>query len=167
VRHRAAIVTPSGLGELLRAIDGYQGMSEVRAALQLLALTFVRPGELLRATWAEFDTDSAVWIIPAERMKMRRPHRVPLCRQALDVLDRLRIITGGAPLILPGARVRSRPLSDNTLNAALRRLGYNGDEMTAHGFRATASSILNESGKWNPDAIEAQLAHAEGILNGG
>jgi integrase len=162
VHHRAAIVAPAAFGELLRAIDGYQGMPEVRAGLQLLALTFVRPGELRAATWAEFDTDKAVWTIPAERAKMRRPHRVPLSRQAIDVLTRLRAITGHAPLILPGMRGRNRPLSENTLNAALRRLGYTKDEMTSHGFRAAASSILNESSKWNPDAIEAQLAHVEG-----
>jgi integrase len=162
VRHRAAIVAPAAFGELLRAIDGYQGMPEVRAALQLLALTFVRPGELRAAAWAEFDLDNALWIIPAERSKMRRPHRVPLTRHAIEVLTGLRKINGGAPLVLPGARVRSRPLSENTLNAALRRLGYTKDEMTSHGFRAAASSILNECGKWNPDAIEAQLAHIEG-----
>jgi integrase len=161
VRHRAAIVAPAAFGELLRAIDGYEGMPEVRAGLQLLALTFVRPGELRAATWHEFDTDKAVWIIPAERAKMRRPHRVPLSRQAINVLDRLRTITGHGHLVLPGARGRNHPLSENTLNAALRRIGYTKNEMTSHGFRAAASSILNESGKWNPDAIEAQLAHVE------
>jgi integrase len=162
VRHRAAIVEPTAFGALLRAIDGYQGMPEVRAGLQLLALTFARPGELRAACWAEFDLDKAVWTIPANRMKMRRPHRVPLAPQTEEVLARLRKITGDAPLILPGARVRNRPLSENTLNAALRRLGYSKDEMTSHGFRAAASSMLNECGRWNPDAIEAQLAHLEG-----
>jgi integrase len=162
VRHRAAIVTSAAFGELLRAIDGYQGMPEVRAGLQLLALTFARPGELRAATWPEFDIDKAVWTIPAERAKMRRPHRVPLSRQTIEVLARLRVISGHAPLILPGARGRNQPLSENTLNAALRRLGYTKDDMTSHGFRAAASSILNECGKWNPDAIEAQLAHVEG-----
>jgi integrase len=162
VRHRAAIVAPTPFGGLLRAIDGYEGMPEVRIALQLLALTFVRPGELRGARWPEFDLDKAVWTIPAERAKMRRPHRVPLSGQSIEALNRLRAITGTGSLILPGARSRNRPLSDNTLNAALRRLGYAGDEMTSHGFRATASSMLNESGKWNADAIEAQLAHLEG-----
>jgi integrase len=162
VRHRAAIIEPAGVGELLRAIDGYSGMPEVRDGLQLLALTFVRPGELRAAIWTEIDFDVAVWTIPAARMKMRRPHRVPLARQTLDLLKRLLEITGGSPLILPGARGRGRPMSENTLNAALRRLGYTKDDMTAHGFRAAASSILNESGLWNPDAIEAQLAHVEG-----
>jgi integrase len=162
VRHRAATIEPAGIGELLRAIDGHNGMPEVRAGLQLLALTFVRPGELRGAQWAEIDFDSAIWTIPGARMKMRRPHRVPLARQTIDVLKNLRAITGEAALILPGARGRGRPLSENTLNAALRRLGYTRDDMTAHGFRAAASSILNESGLWNPDAIEAQLAHIEG-----
>jgi integrase len=162
VRHRATIVDPVGLGELLRAIDGHNGMPEVRGGLQLLALTFVRPGELRGARWMEMDFDKAVWIIPPGRMKMRRPHRIPLARQTIAVLKNLRTITGEAELILPGMRGRGRPLSENTLNAALRRLGYAKDEMTAHGFRAAASSILNESGLWNSDAIEAQLAHIEG-----
>jgi integrase len=161
VRHRAAIVTPAEFGSLLRSIDGYQGMPEVRIALQLLALTFVRPGELRGATWEEFEIEKSVWTIPASRAKMRRPHRVPLSRQSINILDRLRAITGDASLILPGGRSRMRPLSDNTLNAALRRLGYGSNEMTSHGFRAAASSMLNESGKWNADAIEAQLAHLE------
>jgi integrase len=162
VRHRAAIIEPAALGELLRALDGHNGMPEVRGALQLLALTFVRPGELRRAQWAEIDLDKAVWIIPSERMKMRRPHRIPLAPQTIDVLKILRAVAGESELIVPGARGRGRPLSENTLNAALRRLGYTKDEMTAHGFRAAASSILNECGLWNPDAIEAQLAHIEG-----
>jgi integrase len=162
VRPRAAIIDPAGLGELLRAIDGHHGMPEVRGGLQLLALTFVRPGELRGARWAEIDLDKAVWTIPGARMKMRRPHRIPLAGQTITVLKNLRAITGDAELVLPGMRGRGRPLSENTLNAALRRLGYAKDEMTAHGFRAAASSILNESGLWNPDAIEAQLAHVEG-----
>jgi integrase len=162
VRHRAAIVSPAGLGELLRAIEGHNGMPEVRAGLQLLALTFVRPGEMRGATWLEIDFEAAIWTVPADRTKMRRPHRVPLARRTIEILSRLREITGDAPLILPGARGRGRQLSENTLNAALRRLGYAKDEMTAHGFRAAASSMLNESGLWNPDAIEAQLAHVEG-----
>ena len=162
VRHRAAIVEPVALGELLRAIDSHNGMPEVRGGLQLLALTFVRPGELRGAQWAEIDFNKAVWIIPGVRMKMRRPHRVPLAPQTINVLKNLRAITGASQLIVPGARGRGRPLSENTLNAALRRLGYTKEEMTAHGFRAAASSILNECGLWNPDAIEAQLAHVEG-----
>jgi integrase len=161
VQHRAAIITSNGLGELLRAIDGHPGMPEVRLGLQLLALTFVRPGELRGATWSEIDLDVAVWQIPPERMKMRRPHRVPLASQTVKLFRRLKELTGHSAMILPGARGRDRSLSENTFNAALRRLGYSKDEMTAHGFRAAASSILNESGQWNADAIETQLAHVE------
>jgi len=164
VRHRAAIIDPKGLGGLLRAIDGHNGTPEVRYGLQLLALTFVRPGELRGAEWTEVDFEAAIWTIPPERMKMRRPHRVPLSRQALTVLKNAHSISGDAELILPGLRGRGRSLSENTFNAALRRLGYTKHEMTAHGFRAAASSMLNESGKWNADAIEAQLAHVEGNL---
>jgi integrase len=155
---------PKGLGGLLRAIDGHNGTPEVRYGLQLLALTFVRPGEIRGAEWTEVDFEAAIWTIPPERMKMRRPHRVPLSRQALTVLKNAHSISGDAELILPGLRGRGRSLSENTFNAALRRLGYTKDEMTAHGFRAAASSMLDESGKWNPDAIEAQLAHVEGNL---
>ena len=162
VRHRAAIIDPEGLGALLRAIDGHNGTPEVRFGLQLLALTFVRPGELRGATWSEVDFDRAVWTIPPERMKMRRPHRIPLTRQTIAVLRDAGAINPKAELCLPGLRGRARSLSENTFNAALRRLGYAQDEMTAHGFRAAASSVLNESGLWNPDAIEAQLAHVEG-----
>ncbi len=161
VRHRAAIVDPVPFGELLRAIDDYDGTPEVRFALQLLALTFTRPGELRLATWKEFDLDASVWTIPATRMKMRRPHRVPLAPQAIVILEVLRTLTGQYELLFPGARSPSRPLSENTLNAALRRLGYAKDDMSSHGFRAAASSLLNECGKWNADAIEAQLAHVE------
>jgi integrase len=162
VRHRAAIVDPEGLGGLLRAIDGHNGTPKVRFGLQLLALTFVRPGEMRGATWSEIDFVQAVWTIPPERMKMRRAHRIPLARQTLAVLKNARAINPDAGLILPGMRGRDRSLSENTFNAALRRLGYAQDDMTAHGFRAAASSILNESGQWNADAIEAQLAHVEG-----
>ena len=128
VRHRAAIVAPAELGALLRAVDGYNGMPEVRGGLQLLALTFVRPGELRGAVWTEIDIDKAVWTIPGARMKMRRPHRIPLACQTIVVLKNLRAITAQAELILPGMRGRGRPLSENTLNAALRRLGYAKDE---------------------------------------
>lgn len=161
VRHRAAIISRKALGELLRAMDGHPGMPEVRTGLQLLALTFVRPGELRRATWTEIDFDADVWQIPAERMKMRRPHRVPLARQTIEPFRHLKELPGHSAMILCGARGQDRSLSENTFNAALSRLGYSKDEMTAHGFRAAASSILNESGQWNPDAIEAQLAHVE------
>lgn len=158
---RAAIVQPVPFGGLLRSIASYDGTPEVVAALHLLALTFVRPGELRNAEWAEFDLDAAIWTIPAGRMKMRRPHRVPLAPQALGVLKTLHPITGAGRLLFPSVRSLERCMSENTINAALRRMGYGKDEMTGHGFRSAASSMLNESGLWNPDAIEAQLAHVE------
>jgi integrase len=162
VTPRAAITVPKKLGALLRAIDSFDGQPTTRAALKLMALMFPRPGELRAAAWAEFDFDNAVWTIPEVRAKMRRPHSVPLSVQALAILDQLREISGDGSLLFPSVRTTKRPISDNTLNAALRRLGYSKDEATAHGFRATASSLLNESGKWHPDAIERQLAHVEG-----
>jgi integrase len=160
-KHRAAIVEPVPLGALLRAIDSYDGTPEVIAALQLLALTFVRPGELRNARWAEFDLEAAIWTIPPERMKMKRAHRVPLAPQGIAILRRLHGITCRGELLFPSVRSSKRCMSENTVNAALRRLGYTKDDMTGHGFRAAASSLLNECGKWNPDAIEAQLAHVE------
>jgi integrase len=162
VTPRAAIVKPAEFGALLRAVDDYQGQPETRLALQLLALTFVRPGELRGAEWQEIDADAAVWNIPPARMKMRRPHRVPLARQSLAILADLRMLTGRGQLLFPSIRSAQRAMSENTLNAALRRLGFAKDAMSAHGFRAAASTLLNESGKWNPDAIEAQLAHVDG-----
>lgn len=161
VRHRPAITNAADFGGLLRAIDGYGGDAGTRIALQLLALTFVRPGELRNAAWPEFDLDAGVWIVPAARMKMRREHRIPLTRQAIKLLEELRPLTSRYRLLFPGQRTTERAISENTLNGALRRLGYTQDQMTAHGFRAAASSILNESGKFNPDAIEVQLAHQE------
>ncbi|MES1199813.1 MAG: integrase arm-type DNA-binding domain-containing protein [Pseudomonadota bacterium] len=160
-KHRAAIVEPRAIGALMRAIDGYDGHSTTRGALQLLALTFVRPGELRHAEWSEFDLDAALWSIPASKMKMRRPHRVPLARQALAILQTLEPITGEGRYVFPSVRAGAQPMSDNTLNAGLRRLGFTGEEMTAHGFRAMAAVRLNEMGNWNPDAIERQLAHQE------
>jgi integrase len=161
VNHRAAIVDPVGIGALLRAIDGYDGLPMTKAALRLAPLVFVRPGELRHAEWPEFDLAAAEWRIPPAKMKMRRAHRVPLSRQALDVLRDLQPISGGGRLLFPSVRSTARPMSENTLNAALRRLGYGTDEMTAHGFRAMASTRLNEMSGWNPDAIERQLAHQE------
>ncbi|MDP2358777.1 MAG: tyrosine-type recombinase/integrase [Beijerinckiaceae bacterium] len=158
---RAAIVQPIPFGALLRTIESYDGTPEVVAALQLLALTFVRPGELRHAEWSEFDLEATIWTIPASRMKMRRPHRVPLAPQALGVLKRLQAITGSRKLLFPSVRSPDRCMSENTVNAALRRLGYGKDDMTGHGFRSAASSMLNETGIWNPDAIEAQLTHVE------
>ena len=158
---RAAVTEPRKFGGLLRAIDAFDGQPGTRIALQLLALLFPRPGELRLAQWPEFDLDRAVWSIPAPRMKTRRPHRMPLPRQAIELLGTLRPLSSG-DFLFAGVRSPSRPISDGTLNAALRRLGYAKDEATGHGFRATASSLLNESGKWHPDAIERQLAHIEG-----
>jgi integrase len=161
VSHRPAIVDPAGIGALLRAIDGFDGQTTTRAALRLAAYVFVRPGELRHAEWEEFDLNAAVWSLPAEKMKMRRPHRVPLARQSLAILRELQEITGSGRWLFPSVRAFTRPISENTLNAALRRLGYGSEEMCTHGFRSTASTRLNEMGRWNPDAIERQLAHQE------
>ncbi len=161
VKHRAALTDPKALGGLLRAIDSFDGQPTTGAALQLMAILFPRPGELRAAQWSEFELDSAIWTIPAERTKMRREHRMPLPAQAVTILRTLEEITGNGPMVFPSIRSAHRPMSENTLNAALRRMGYSKDEMTAHGFRATASTLLNESGLWLPDVIERQLAHVE------
>jgi integrase len=161
-KHRAAIIERKAFGALLRAVAAYQGSPETTAALELLALTFVRPGEQRSAEWTEFDLDGALWTVPADKMKMRRAHRVPLASRAVALLRDLYAITGRGRFLFPSVRSSARCMSENTINAALRRLGFKQDEMTAHGFRSAASSILNESGLWNPDAIEAQLAHVEG-----
>ncbi len=158
-RHRAAVTDPSQVKQLLRAIDGYEGTFVVTSALKLAPLVFVRPGELRRAEWSEFDLEAAEWRIPAARMKMREQHIVPLSRQALEVLRGLEPLTGGDRFVFPSIRTRTRPMSDNTINAALRRLGYDSDQHVGHGFRAMASTLLNEMG-WAPDVIERQLAHA-------
>ena len=161
VRHHPAITDPIAVGQLLRAIDGIDGSRVVSAALQIMALCFPRPGELRHAEWSEIDLNKAIWSIPAERTKMRRAHVIALAPQAVTILRDLRVITDRGRLVFPGVRSNSRPLSENTLNAALRRLGYGIDEMTAHGFRTIASTLLNESGEWSPDAIERALAHQD------
>lgn len=161
VSHRSAILEPAKFGALLRAIEEFDGQPTTKAALRLMAILFPRPGELRMAEWSEFDLEKATWTIPEKRTKMRRPHRVPIAQQALAILKQLHRITGNGVLIFPCVRTISRPISENTLNAALRRLGYSKEEATAHGFRATASTLLNECGLWNPDAIERQLAHVE------
>lgn len=158
--HHASITDPAKVGELMRAIQGYQGDFSTQCALKLAPLVFVRPGELRKAEWSEFDLDSAEWRIPAEKMKMRDPHIVPLSRQAVAVLRTLWPVTGQRKYLFCGVRDYERPMSENTINAALRRMGYTSDEMTGHGFRSMASTILNEQG-WHRDAIERQLAHAE------
>jgi integrase len=159
VRNHAAIIEPGAVGALLRAIDGFDGQPVTIWALRLAPHVFVRPGELRQAEWSEIDLGAAVWRIPAHRMKMKREHVVPLSRQAIAILTEARGLTGHGKFVFPGQRTPKRPMSENTLNAALRRLGYGTDEMTSHGFRSTASSLLNESGKWSADAIERALAH--------
>lgn len=159
--HRAAILETSRLGALLRAIDGFDGHPQTRASLQLMALLFPRPGELRLAEWNEFDLDMKTWAIPASRMKMRRPYRMPLSNQAVNILRNLRTQYPKSSLVLPSVRSQTRAISDNTMNAALRRMGYRQDEMTAHGFRSSASTFLNESRRWSSDAVERQLAHVD------
>ncbi|QPC94815.1 integrase arm-type DNA-binding domain-containing protein [Mesorhizobium sp. INR15] len=157
---RAAITDEKKFGQLLVAIDEYDGWPTLKAALQFLALTCVRPGEVRGATRAEFDQEKAVWRIPAERMKMRAPHDVPLSKQALRVLGEVWPLSERGGLVFPSIRSTKRPLSENAMNAALRRMGYRQDEVTAHGFRVTASTILNAR-NYDPDVIEAVLAHQD------
>lgn len=160
VKHHASIVEPKLIGELLRAIGNYSGSFVTACALKFAPLVFARPGELRHAEWTEFDLDKAEWRIPSHKMKMATTHIVPLSRQALSVLADLKRLTGSGKYLFPSLRTATRPMSENTINAALRRLGYSGDEMTGHGFRSMASTLLNEQG-WNRDAIERQLAHSE------
>lgn len=159
-RHHAAITDPAKVGELMRAIDGFSGGLVVASALKFAPLVFVRPGELRKAEWSEFDLDNAEWRIPAERMKMRATHIVPLSAQVVAILRDLQPLTGHSRYVFPSIRSPRDPMSENTVTAALRRLGYTGDEMTGHGFRSMASTMLHEQG-WNTDVIERQLAHAE------
>lgn len=159
-KHHSSITDPKAIGELLRAIDGYQGSFVTKCALKIAPMVFVRPGELRHAEWKEFDLDKCEWRIPAEKMKMAKVHIVPLPKQAIHVLKELYPLTGHARYLFPSVRTHDRPMSENTVLAALRRLGYSKDEMTGHGFRSMASTILNEQG-WNIDAIERQLAHIE------
>lgn len=167
-KHHASIIEPKRIGELLRAIDAYEGFFSTKCALRLAPLVFVRPGELRKAQWREFDLDKGEWRIPAERMKMREQHIVPLSRQATAILRELEPLTSrvipskpDAPCyVFPGGRSRERPMSENAILAALRRMGYSKEEMTGHGFRSMASTLLHEQG-WNHQVIERQLAHAE------
>ena len=158
--HHASITDPGEIGALLRAIDAYEGGLIVRCALKLAPLVFVRPGELRKAQWSEINWDKSEWVIPAERMKMREKHIVPLSRQSLGILLELQPLTGDGKYLFPSPRTSDRPMSDNAILSALRRMGYTGDQMTGHGFRSMASTLLNEQG-WHRDAIERQLAHAE------
>lgn len=161
VTHYGAITEPMKVGALLRAIDGYDGIGITKLALQISPHVFVRPGELRHADWSEIDLCGMVWTIPAAKMKMKKAHQVPLSRQAIELFRDLQSITGPSGYCFPSVRTRVRPMSENTVNGALRRLGYASEEMTAHGFRAMASTLLNESGKWHPDAIERALAHGD------
>ena len=156
----ASVIDPVRVGELMRAIHGYSGHPVTALALKLAPLVFVRPGELRAAEWTEFDLVNAEWRIPGERMKMGDPHLVPLSRQALAILRELQPLARGGKYLFPSLRTRDRPMSDNTINAALRRMGYTSEEQTGHGFRSMASTLLNEQG-FPPDVIELQLAHTE------
>lgn len=167
VRHFAAITRPERLAELLRACDGYAGTPVVRAALHLAPMLLLRPGELRHAQWHEIDLDAACWTVPAERMKRKKdgkeagpPHLVPLPRQAVDTLRDLHAVTGGGVWVFRGERHHDRPMSENTVNAALRAMGFPADEVTGHGFRATARTMLAERLDVDESVIEAQLAHS-------
>ena len=165
-KHHAAITDPKEVAPLLRALDGYQGHFVVKCALRLAPMFFVRPGELRNAEWSEIDLDEAVWNIPAHKMKMKQAHIVPLCRQAVEILTELKEVTGASRYVFPSGRSNARPMSNNAVNAALRRMGYDKDTMTGHGFRAMARTILDEVLHVRPDYIEHQLAHAVRDPNG-
>jgi integrase len=158
--HMASITDPKAVGGLLRGIDDYQGGLIVRSALRLAPYVFVRPGELRRAEWKEIDFERGEWVIPAEKMKMREPHIVPLSLQALEILREIQPFTGGSAYVFPSPTSMTRPISDMALLTALRRMGISKEEMTIHGFRSTASTLLNAQG-WSADVIERQLAHVE------
>ncbi len=160
-RHMPTILDPIKIGALMRAIGSYDGTFHVVCALRMAPYVFVRPGELRRAEWSEFDLDKKIWRIPAEKMKMKRLHLVPLSRQVMEILTKLQPITGYNRYLFPSFHsYKDRPISENTLNGALRRLGYSGDEIVVHGFRSMASTLLHEQG-WPTDVIERQLAHVE------
>ena len=156
----ASIREPKAVGALLRAIDAYSGEFIITCALRMAPYVFVRPGELRHAEWSEFNLDAAEWRIPADKMKMRQVHIIPLARQTLAILQELRLFTGGKRFLFPSFRGDDRPISDVALLAALRRMGYTKEDMTIHGFRSMASTLLNEQG-YNRDWIERQLAHGE------
>lgn len=156
VTHRAALTDRNAFAGLLRAVWTYEGSPETHAALKLMAYLHTRPGELRLAEWPELDLDGAIWTIPGNRMKMRREHRKPLPLQAVELFRAQKEVSGVGRYVFPSIKTRRQPISENTLNGALRRLGFTKDEMTSHGFRASANSLLNESGKWNPDAIEVE-----------
>jgi len=159
--HRATITEPKAAGALMRAIQSFEGTLVVKCALQITPYVFLRPGELRHAEWSEIDLDAAEWRIPAEKMKMRVAHIVPLSSQVIEILQELQPLTGRGKYVFPSIRNSSRPMSENTVNVALRRIGYDKSEICAHGFRAMASTMLHEQG-WDSDVIERQLAHKEG-----
>jgi len=159
-KHFASITDPEKIGGLLRSIDSYNGAVVTRSALKLAPLVFARPSELRHAEWQEINFDTAEWIIPAHKMKMRKDHIIPLSKQALEIFEAMKPFTKNGAYVFPSVRSRTRPMSENTINASLRNMGYSKEEMTGHGFRAMASTLLNEQG-FNPDWIETQLAHTE------
>lgn len=173
VKHHAAPIDPAQVGDLLRAIDAYNtGAPITQLALKIAPHVMTRPGELRQATWEKFDLDAAIWRIPAGRMKARRPHAVPLSRQVVAYLREVQEFSGPGGYVFPAMHTSRRPMCENTMNQAFRRMGFTKDEVTAHGLRTTASSLLNESGKWHPDVIERALAHGDsdavrGIYNRG
>jgi integrase len=159
-KHFASITNPKEVGGLLRSLYSYHGSFVTQCALRLAPLTFVRPGELRHAEWSEINFDTATWRIPGKKMKMKEEHIIPLSSQSLNILRELHPLTGSGKYVFPGVRTPLRPMSENTVLAALRRLGYSKDEMSGHGFRSLACTLLNEQG-WNRDAIERQMAHSE------
>lgn len=161
VKHHAAITDPIQIGALLRACEGYTGHFATRCALRLSFLVMLRPGEVRKAEWLEIDLERAEWRIPSTKMKMREEHIIPLSRQAIAIFEEIKPLTGTSRFVFPSVRSHARPMSENTITGALRRLGYTGEEMTAHGFRGMASTRLNEAHLFHPDAIERQLAHGE------
>ena len=165
-RHHAAITDPKEVAELLRAIDGFKGTFHVKCALKLSPMLFVRTGELRQMEWAEIDFEEERWNIPAEKMKMKIPHIVPLCKQAITILKELQPLTGFGKYVFPCHRSPLRPMTNNAINAALRRMGYTSEDQTGHGFRAMARTILDEVLQVRPDFIEHQLAHAVKDPNG-
>jgi len=165
-KHMASVTDPKELSPLLRAIDGYQGGLVSRTALKLLPLLFVRPGELRHMEWKEIDFETAEWNIPADKMKMRKAHLVPLSRQVVEILKEIYPLTQNSRYVMPSARTFDRPISDNTINASFRRMGFDGETITGHGFRATARTILDEILGFRVDWIEHQLAHRVKDANG-
>lgn len=164
--HYPAVTDPKKIGDLLRAMDDYEGTFVTKCALRLAPLVFVRPGELRKAEWSEISLDAAQWNIPAARMKMREPHLVPLSTQAVAILRELYALTGRGRYVFPGVRSNDRPMSDNTILGALRRMGFGKEEMTGHGFRAMSRTVLDEVLHVRPDYIEHQLAHSVRDPNG-